>query len=104
NTFSVKLLPHGFNRFHMFVVDELHEFENGVWKAIFTHLMHILHAAGGDFVCIFKFLLHLLMDLNRYKATPTFGRGTIRKFNSNVSAMKHLAARDFEDLLQVSVS
>jgi hypothetical protein len=35
---------------------------------------------------------------------PTFSRGTIRKFNSNASSMKHLAARDFEDLLQVSVN
>jgi hypothetical protein len=34
----------------MFVVDELHEFELGVWKAQFTHLMRILHAAGGDAV------------------------------------------------------
>jgi hypothetical protein len=34
----------------MFVVDELHEFELGVWKAKFTHLMRILHAAGGDAV------------------------------------------------------
>ena len=31
----------------MFVVNLLHEFELGVWKAIFTHLMRILHAAGG---------------------------------------------------------
>jgi len=33
---------------------------------------------------------------------PTFGRGTIRRFHHNASAMKKLAARDFEDLLQVS--
>lgn len=33
---------------------------------------------------------------------PSFGSGaTIRKFGSNASAMKKLAARDFEDLLQV---
>jgi len=32
---------------------------------------------------------------------PTFGCGTIRRFSSNASAMKKLAARDFEDLLQV---
>ena len=31
----------------------------------------------------------------------TFGRDTIRKFTNNVSGMKKLAARDFEDLLQV---
>ena len=30
-----------------------------------------------------------------------FGKGTIRKFGANVSAMKKLAARDLEDILQV---
>jgi hypothetical protein len=34
----------------MFVVDLLHEFELGVWKAIFIHLMRILLAAGGTAV------------------------------------------------------
>ena len=34
---------------------------------------------------------------------PTFGKDTIRRFINNVSEMKQLAARDFEDLLQVSV-
>jgi hypothetical protein len=32
----------------MFVPDLLHEFELGVWKATFTHLMRILHAYGND--------------------------------------------------------
>jgi hypothetical protein len=32
----------------MFVPDLLHEFELGVWKAVFIHLMRILYAAGGD--------------------------------------------------------
>ncbi len=32
----------------MLAVDLLHEFELGVWKAVFTHLMRILYAAGGD--------------------------------------------------------
>jgi hypothetical protein len=32
---------------------------------------------------------------------PTFGRGTIRRFSSNISELKKLAARDFEDILQV---
>jgi hypothetical protein len=36
----------------MFVPDLLHEFELGVWKAIFTHLMRILYAAGGDCIQI----------------------------------------------------
>jgi hypothetical protein len=36
----------------MLVVDLLHEFELGVWKALFTHLIRILYAAapGGSLV------------------------------------------------------
>ena len=34
----------------MLIVDLLHEFELGVWKAIFTHLMRILYAAGGTLI------------------------------------------------------
>ena len=29
----------------MLVVDVLHEFELGIWKALFIHLIRILHAA-----------------------------------------------------------
>jgi hypothetical protein len=36
-----------------------------------------------------------------YRQIPTFGRDTIRHFHADVSAMKKLAARDWEDLLQV---
>ena len=32
----------------MFVPDLMHEFELGVWKATFTHLLRILYAHGGD--------------------------------------------------------
>ncbi|ETW82716.1 hypothetical protein HETIRDRAFT_54372 [Heterobasidion irregulare TC 32-1] len=48
NAFSSKLSKFGFNFYDLFVVDLLHEFELGVWKAIFTHLLRILWAAGGD--------------------------------------------------------
>jgi len=30
----------------MMVVDLMHEFELGVWKALLTHLIRILHAAS----------------------------------------------------------
>ncbi|THG96656.1 hypothetical protein EW026_g5211 [Hermanssonia centrifuga] len=94
NAFSVKLSQFGFNFFSMLVVDLLHEFELGVWKAIFTHLMRVLYAAGGD----------KIQSLNtRYRLVPTFGRGTIRRFVKNTSAMKKLAARDWEDMLQVAL-
>ena len=29
------------------VVDLMHEFELGVWKTLFTHLIRVLHAASG---------------------------------------------------------
>jgi hypothetical protein len=31
----------------MLVVDLMHEFELGVWKTIFTHLIRLLYAAGN---------------------------------------------------------
>ena len=37
----------------------------------------------------------------RYRLISAFGRSTIQKFSNDVSAMKKLAGRDFEDLLQV---
>jgi hypothetical protein len=54
--------------------------------------MRILYAIGGDVV----------QDLNkRYRQVPPFGNGVIRRFTGNPSAMRKLAARNFEDLLQV---
>jgi hypothetical protein len=44
----------------------------------------------------------MLITVNRYRRIPPFGRGTIRRFDANAHAMKKLAGRDFEDLLQVS--
>lgn len=41
---------------------------------------------------------------SRYYQISTFGRGTIRHFPSKVSEMKKLAARDFEDILQVCIT
>ena len=44
SAFSRILGPLGFNHFQMFVVDLMHEFELGVWKALFIHLLRILEA------------------------------------------------------------
>ncbi len=94
----------------MFVPDLLHEFELGVWKAVFTHLIRLLYACGGDKIQIlnsryasFSCLLFYILTHSRYRQIPTFGRDTIHRFDANVSAMKKLAARDWEDLLQVCV-
>ncbi|TFK19535.1 hypothetical protein FA15DRAFT_659826 [Coprinopsis marcescibilis] len=73
NTFSKKLYPMGFNFYSMLVPDILHEFELGVWKAV-------------------------------YQKVPTYGNGTIQRFATSASAMKKLAGRDFEDLLQAMTS
>ena len=43
----------------------------------------------------------ILSISTRYRDIPTFGRDTIRKFSRNTSEMKKLAARDWEDILQV---
>ncbi|KAF7326767.1 hypothetical protein MVEN_02595700 [Mycena venus] len=95
NAFS-SLTSFGLSIFDMLVPDLMHEFELGVWKATFTHLVRILVAnPGGDSV----------QGLNdRYRQVPTFGRATIRRFTNNVSAMKKLAARNFEDLLQCALA
>ncbi|KAJ3494201.1 hypothetical protein NLJ89_g10856 [Agrocybe chaxingu] len=94
NAFSERLFEHGFNFYQMFTPDLLHEFELGVWKAVFTHLIRILYAHGDN----------TIQELNsRYRQVPTFGRDTIRKFSNNASGMKKLAARDYEDLLQCAI-
>lgn len=95
----------------MLVVDFMHEFELGVWKTLFMHLIRILYAAapGGKLVAIlderyddilFLYYYGLLMK-QRYRHIPQFSQA-IRRFTNNVSGMKKLAARDFEDLLQVT--
>lgn len=76
----------------MLAPDFMHEFELGVWKAILIHLIRILFAYGNN----------TPSALNRcYCQVPTFGRSTIRRFSDNVIGLKKLAARNYEDLLQV---
>nr|GAT54741.1 predicted protein [Mycena chlorophos] len=80
-----------FNFYTMFVPDLLHEVELGVGKAVILHLIRLLNAFGNTGV----------FD-QRFRQIETFGRGTIRSFH-NVSAMRYAAARDFEDIIQVTI-
>jgi hypothetical protein len=48
SAFSTCLSEYGFNIYPVFVVDLLHEFELGVWKAMLTHLLRVLYAQGDD--------------------------------------------------------
>ena len=115
NAFCEQLKQSGkeFDISKMMVVDLLHEFELGVWKALFTHLIRILHAASerpGALVDVLntRYVCSTNRgacshDPSRFRQVPTFGQFTIRCFHNNVSEMKRLAARDFEDILQATL-
>lgn len=68
-----------------------------------AHLRHL-------WICLIKggteFALdgypHVAKPQTRFRLVPTFGTHTIRRFKDNVSEMKKLAARDYEDILQVT--
>ncbi|KAG1807650.1 uncharacterized protein BJ212DRAFT_1281735 [Suillus subaureus] len=94
NSFVEKLGPLGFDTFRMLVVDFMHKCELGTWKALFIHLIRLLHVIpSGD---------HLVATLNnRFRCVLSYGNGVICKFANNTSEMKRLAVRDFEDILQV---
>ncbi|TBU21594.1 hypothetical protein BD311DRAFT_678015 [Dichomitus squalens] len=94
SAFSQRFASLGYSAYKLFVPDLMHEFELGVWKGTFTHLVRILIAEGRDGV--------QKLD-ERFSMTPTFGRATIRRFVDSVSAMKKLAARDFEQMLKCSI-
>ncbi|KAK6966961.1 hypothetical protein R3P38DRAFT_3438665 [Favolaschia claudopus] len=72
----------------------MHAFELGVFKAFFIHLLRILYAHGDA----------AISKLNeRFRMVPTFGRSTIRRFTQNTSALKKLAAWNYEDILLCSI-
>ena len=87
----------------------MHEYELGIWKHVFTHLIRMLYTYGSSMLaelncryeCIWLVSQTNTDKLSRYCQISPFGCSTIRKFRNDVSTMKNLAARDFEDLLQV---
>ncbi|KZV89952.1 hypothetical protein EXIGLDRAFT_771236 [Exidia glandulosa HHB12029] len=94
NAFSWLVAAGAPSIFRMLNVDLMHEWNLGVWKALFAHLIRILHTQGYD----------VIVELNRrYREVPTFGNDTIRRFPENVSDMSRMAARDFEDLLLCAI-
>ncbi|KAJ3542003.1 hypothetical protein NM688_g6018 [Phlebia brevispora] len=95
SAFSLRLAPLNVNHYLLFKPDLMHEFELGVWKAIFIHILRLLQYYGGS----------SLTTLNeRFRCVPTFGRGTICKFSANVSEMKQFAAHNYENVLQCIIS
>ncbi|KAF6749791.1 hypothetical protein DFP72DRAFT_1014005 [Ephemerocybe angulata] len=97
NAFSYRLKGYaGFDVFKCLAVDLLHEFELGVWKDLFIHLLRILTAHS-------KAAQVYINELDkRYRLVPPFQK-SIRRFTWDVSARKKKAGRDFEDLLQCAI-
>ncbi|KAI0039303.1 hypothetical protein FA95DRAFT_1451096, partial [Auriscalpium vulgare] len=92
NAFSSRLADMDFDIHKMLAVDLLHEFELGVWKAVFSHLIRMIEASNPGNI----------HELNRrFRAVSSFSG--IRSFADNVSDMKKIAARDFEDILQCAI-
>ncbi|THG94254.1 hypothetical protein EW145_g8177 [Phellinidium pouzarii] len=93
NAFSTRLRDTGFDFHSMLVVDVLHEWEVGIWRHIFTHLIRILDSYNSD----------KIDELNRrYREVPSFG-DSIRAYDENITEMKQMTAYAFEDLLQESL-
>ncbi|PIL24586.1 hypothetical protein GSI_12470 [Ganoderma sinense ZZ0214-1] len=90
SAFSTRFSQHGVNFYDILAPDLMHEFELGVWKGVFTHLMRMLTAKGADVVEEFN---------SRMRRMPTFGRDRIRRFWHDVALRKRLAARDYEAFL-----
>ncbi|KAG9122310.1 hypothetical protein FRC07_001374 [Ceratobasidium sp. 392] len=92
NAFSQALsFSPSFDVYRILVPDELHELDLGVVKAILIYAIRLLHTQGQGAV--------VTLD-SRLQQVPSFPPDIIRGFKSNVSEMKKLAARDFEDTLQ----
>ncbi|KAG9123570.1 hypothetical protein FRC07_014709, partial [Ceratobasidium sp. 392] len=91
NAFSARLRFLGFDVFETLTVDFLHEFELGVWKAVFNHLLRVLHSKRPHSVAILN---------ERFRLIPSFGTDGIRPFSEDVSDMTRPAARNYEDILQ----
>ncbi|EUC56392.1 hypothetical protein RSOL_175040 [Rhizoctonia solani AG-3 Rhs1AP] len=93
NAFSSRLRTLGFDIFEALTVDLLHEIELGVWKSVFQHLLRILESTGSKNIATFN---------ERFRLISSFGDGTIRPFSEDVSNISRPAARNYEDILQVS--
>lgn len=54
SAFSTRLSKFGFNHYGLYVPDVLHEFELGVWKDVYLHILRLLDAEGGDSIIKFN--------------------------------------------------
>ena len=54
SAFILALDKFGLKFFSLFVVDLMHEFKLGIWKAVLTHLLRILHTQGLEVIVEFN--------------------------------------------------
>jgi hypothetical protein len=78
NAFSMRLADYVFNFYAMYVPDLMHEFELGVWRAIFKHLPCILYAAGNDIIQTFnkRYVTEILFKLLISLSSPQVSHGS----------------------------
>ncbi|KAI0739141.1 hypothetical protein C8Q80DRAFT_232993 [Daedaleopsis nitida] len=94
NAFSIRLAETSFNSYEMLAPDLMHEFELGVWKNTFNHIVRLINAQGED----------KLQEFNRrMRLMPTWGRDKIRRFYEDAATRKQMAARDYEAYLVVTM-
>ncbi|KLO05634.1 hypothetical protein SCHPADRAFT_839152 [Schizopora paradoxa] len=93
---SAPIAPKNLNYFQIFPIDIMHQFEIGVWKAIYIHLLRILVAEKnrGNLITILN---------SRYRQVPKFARETIRLFQKSVAAMQQPTAHQFESILKCAL-
>ena len=48
SAFSIRFSEFGQNHYALYAPDLMHEFELGLWKAVFIHLLRLLVALGAD--------------------------------------------------------
>jgi len=91
NAFAEKLAPFKFDPYSMLVVDLMHEFELGVWKSTFIHIIRVLFAAvpGG----------HAVAELNARYVYPYRLYYYISLICQGSDKFLHLAEALFDDSL-----
>ncbi|KIK14700.1 hypothetical protein PISMIDRAFT_17112 [Pisolithus microcarpus 441] len=94
NSFAEILGPLGWNIFAMFTVNLLHEFELGVFKSVFRHLLRLLYAINPEAINILNM---------RFREIRSFGKASIRRFPLDVSEMHQCAAWHFQNVLQCAI-
>lgn len=92
----------------MLVPDFMHEFELGVFKQFFMHFLRILYTYGNDTITElnyrcpeFFYSIGAVLTIIRFRLIPTFGQSTVRRFTRNTSALKQMAAWNYQAILVV---